>query len=67
MTQSGSLLLDTSVVIAHFKNYGAVSKKLAEADLLWLPAPVLGELYYGAYKSARPQHHLDVLNKFCLM
>jgi predicted nucleic acid-binding protein len=48
-----SLLLDTSVVVKHFRYPTAVVNKLAEYEELYLPQPALGELYYGAYRSGR--------------
>jgi hypothetical protein len=48
-----SLLLDTSVVVKHFRYPTAVVNKLAEYEELFLPQPALGELYYGAYRSGR--------------
>src|ERR1700732_4750452 len=52
-TLGNSLLLDTSVVVKHFRYPTAVVNKLAEYEELYLPQPALGELYYGAYRSGR--------------
>ncbi len=38
------MLLDTSVIIRHFRRVQAVSRQLEEAEALFLPAVVLGEL-----------------------
>lgn len=46
-----SVLLDTSVVIGHLR-YANLTKKLSAYEELYLPQQALGELYYGAYKSA---------------
>ncbi|MSR65183.1 MAG: type II toxin-antitoxin system VapC family toxin [Verrucomicrobiae bacterium] len=51
MPATGNVLLDTTIVIAHFRNDPALDSKLAQAATLYLPWAVLGELYYGAYKS----------------
>ena len=47
---SGRVVLDTSVVIAHFRNEPAVGKRLLDASLLLLPVTALGELYTGALR-----------------
>jgi predicted nucleic acid-binding protein len=44
-TPGNSLLLDTSVVVKHFRYPTAVVNKLAEYEELYLPQPALGELY----------------------
>ena len=51
MPATGNVLLDTNIVIAHFRNDPELGQKLAQAHTLYLPWTVLGELYYGAYKS----------------
>lgn len=40
-------------MIAIFANEAAVSQKLAQAAEVFVPSIVMGELYYGARKSAR--------------
>src|SRR5258708_5701255 len=50
-----SLLLDTSVVVKHFRDPTAVVDKLAEYEELYLPQPALGELYYWRW-AARPMN-----------
>jgi tRNA(fMet)-specific endonuclease VapC len=52
---NGRLLLDTNAVIAIFADDETVSNKLAGAEHVFLPAVVLGELYYGAGKSANAE------------
>jgi len=53
---SGRVVLDTSIVIAHFRNDTLVSQRLLDASLLLLPVTALGELYTGAF---RKQHNRD--------
>jgi tRNA(fMet)-specific endonuclease VapC len=48
---SGRYLLDTSIVFALFENDGAVVEPIQEADEVFIPSIVLGELYYGARRS----------------
>ena len=59
-----SLLLDTCVVVKHFRDATAVADKLAAYEDLYLPQQALGELYYGAYRSARPEKHLAQIERF---
>jgi len=49
---SGRFLLDTNIIIALFKEDVVVQKNLVEAEKVFIPAIVLGELYYGACKSS---------------
>ncbi|MGH9532679.1 MAG: type II toxin-antitoxin system VapC family toxin [Terriglobales bacterium] len=55
---SGSVLLDTNIVIAAFRQERRLTRRLAECPRLFLPSIVLGELYYGAFNSARLQENL---------
>jgi len=59
-----SVLLDTSVVIRHFRDANALADKLASYEELYLSGPALAELYYGAFRSERPQQHLDQIENF---
>ena len=52
------LLLDTCVVVKHFRNTGGVTEKLIAFEELCLPLQALGELYDGAYRSAQPEKNL---------
>ena len=47
----GKVLLDTNVIIAFFSAEKAVTQHVSQAEL-FVSATVLGELYYGARKSA---------------
>jgi tRNA(fMet)-specific endonuclease VapC len=59
-----SVLLDSSVVIRHFRDSRELAAKLAAYEELYLPSPALAELYYGAFKSDRTQHHIDQIERF---
>jgi tRNA(fMet)-specific endonuclease VapC len=50
---AGRFLLDTNIVIALFAQEASVLQQLAQAQEVFLPSIVLGELYYGSYKSAQ--------------
>lgn len=51
-------LLDTSVIIRHFRRDQAVGQQLEEAEALFLPAVVLGELYHGAFHGPQREREL---------
>lgn len=57
-------LLDSSVVIRHFREGGAISTRLEGLDTLYLPSIALGELYSGANRSARPEKNLAQIEAF---
>ena len=61
---TGNVLLDTSVVVAHFRGNAVCSARLVECEGVYLPATALGELYHGAYKSAYTAKHLAQIEKF---
>jgi tRNA(fMet)-specific endonuclease VapC len=64
MERTGRFLLDTHIVIALFANEAAVQQRLAEANEVFVPSIVLGELYYGAYKSTRVMENLARIDDF---
>lgn len=55
---SGRFLLDTNIVIAIFAKDPGVANHLAQATEVFVPAIVLGELFYGALKSS--QFHANI-------
>ena len=56
---SGKYLLDTSIIVELFANDRAVHKRLLKAESVFIPSIAVGELYYGANKSARRQENMD--------
>lgn len=54
----GSYLLDTNILIAILAEERTVLRKLASGLLVYLPVVALGELFYGASKSARPRANM---------
>jgi len=48
---SGRFLLDTNIVIALFGDDASVVDAVAGATEVFVPAIVIGELWYGALKS----------------
>ena len=61
---SGSVLLDTNIVIALFASDQAVIARLSKADHIFIPSIVLGELYFGAYKSAHSEQNVRRIEEF---
>ncbi len=61
---SGRYLLDTNIVIALFANELAIIQRLGEAEEVFTPSVVLGELYYGARKSKRVKENLMRMDEF---
>jgi tRNA(fMet)-specific endonuclease VapC len=57
-------LLDTSVVVRHFRDGNALASHLAAFEELYLPQPALAELYAGAFRSARPEKNLQQIELF---
>ena len=64
MAKTGRFLLDTNIVIALFAEEAAIQQRLAEANEVFVPSIVLGELYYGAHKPARITENLARLDAF---
>ena len=56
MNTGGSVLLDTNIVVAHFRNDIDLTAQLRSASALYLPWIVLGELSYGAFLTEHGVH-----------
>ena len=61
---SGKCLLDTNMVIALFANETAVKENLAKVEEVFIPSVVIGELFYGAHKSARAKENIARIDSF---
>ncbi len=59
---SGRYLLDSNIIIALFAREAVVLSHLAQAELVLLPSTAIGELYYGARKSARAADNMARLD-----
>jgi len=57
------VIIDTNVVVRHFRNAGSINDRLIAHEVI-LPQIALGELYAGAHKSARAEHHCRVIETF---
>lgn len=64
MNEAGSVLLDTNVVIAHFRNDPNLTSNLVSASALYLPWIVLGELHYGAHRAQRRDEQFALIRDF---
>lgn len=56
---AGDALLDTNIVIALLGNDPIVVAPISSAPSVYLPITVIGELYFGARKSARAAANLQ--------
>jgi len=63
---SGKYLLDTNIVIALFANDPSVQKHIARAGEIFIPATVIGELFFGAFKSGRPKANAEQIETFAV-
>lgn len=55
---NGRYLLDTNILIAYFAGEERIGESLDTAEEVFLPSVAVGELYYGARKSGRPNENL---------
>lgn len=61
---SDRFLLDTNIVIAFLEGNPVVQENLVQAEVVFVPSIVIGELYYGAYKSALVTANLARIDEF---
>jgi len=61
---SGRFLLDTNVVVGLLTGDEVIRQHLTQDAKVFLPAVVVGELYYGARKSHRAEENLARINQF---
>ena len=64
MKKTDEIALDSSVLIAHFRNDTAISERLEEFDTLWIPAPVIAEVLFGVLLLAHPEKKEKELDDF---
>jgi tRNA(fMet)-specific endonuclease VapC len=63
---NGKYLLDSNIVIAFFAGEARVRNSLATAEEVFLPSTAVGELYYGARKSGKPNENLARIDELVL-
>lgn len=61
---NGKFLLDTTFVIALFAEDPTVTQGLRRVDEVFVSSVVLGELYFGALKSARFETNVKRIDSF---
>lgn len=61
---SGRYLLDTNIIIALFAGDIAVMNQLQNAQEVFVPSIVVGELYYGAQRSGRVKQNVAKIDNF---
>jgi len=61
---NGNFILDTNIIIALFGNDEGVIKKISEVKGIFIPAIVVGELFYGAFNSGKPEQNSGKINEF---
>jgi tRNA(fMet)-specific endonuclease VapC len=64
MNAAGSVLLDTNVVVAHFRNDPDLTARLRATPAIYIPWVVLGELHYGALRAERRAAQLALIRDF---
>jgi tRNA(fMet)-specific endonuclease VapC len=61
---SGRFILDTNIVIAIFSGETSIKEHLIKADEVFISSTVLGELFFGAFKSKRSKTNLKRISDF---
>jgi tRNA(fMet)-specific endonuclease VapC len=64
MPATGSVLLDTTIVVSVLRRVPGMQEKLKAASELWLPLFALGELEYGVSHSSQPERQREALILF---
>lgn len=60
----GEYCLDTNIAAAALNGHREVKRRMQVARLIVLPFPVVGELLFGAAKSARSDENLQAYRRF---
>lgn len=63
---SGSYLLDTSIIIDLFAKDETIKARLEKAENTFIPSIAVGELYYGARKSARVEKNIQQIEQLVI-
>ncbi|MFB2880475.1 type II toxin-antitoxin system VapC family toxin [Floridanema aerugineum] len=61
---NGRFLVDTNIVVAFLEGESSVQTRFTEAEAIFVPSIVIGELYYGAYKSGRVTANITRVDEF---
>ena len=63
---NGKYLLDTNIIIPLFADDTWVKQKIRQVDEVFVPVIVIGELFYGAKKSAQTAQNINKIEEFIL-
>jgi tRNA(fMet)-specific endonuclease VapC len=61
---NGKVLLDTNIVVALINDDPSVRSFVAQTEDVLLPCIVIGELFYGAFRSARAKENVARVEAF---
>ncbi len=64
MKANGKTAVDTNAVIAYRAGVSEACRLIKEAEAILVPAPVLGELLYGALNSQRIRENQEAVHQF---
>jgi tRNA(fMet)-specific endonuclease VapC len=56
---NGKYLLDTNIVISFLRKDNEIVEKIEELDEVYIPVTVIGELFFGAFKSKKVEENLQ--------
>jgi tRNA(fMet)-specific endonuclease VapC len=57
---SGSAIIDTNVIIKMLNGNESAKRLFEKIERAFIPVTVVGELFYGAYKSSRQQENMEL-------
>ena len=63
---NGNYLLDTNIVISLFDKDNSTIENIKNANKIFIPSVVIGELYYGAFNSFKKEENINKINQFCI-
>ncbi len=63
---NGRFLLDTNIIIALFAKDPQIHNLISNAEEVFTPSIVIGELYFGAHKSSKVEENLSRIDEFAL-
>ncbi len=61
---SGSIILDTNIVIKFFGGDKHIIDNITSTELIYIPTIVYGELFYGAYNSKNVKSNINRLEQY---
>jgi tRNA(fMet)-specific endonuclease VapC len=59
---SGRYLLDTNIVIGLLGNNKSIVEKIDTLEEVYIPVTVIGELYFGAFKSQKVEKNVESIS-----